>query len=260
LKERKHLPLLLVVEDNLDVATYIKDTFAGDYTVLEAHNGQEGLQLAIEHVPDLVISDWMMPKMDGVELCRQLKTMEATSHIPFILLTAKATIESKLTGLETGADEYITKPFHTEELLVRVKNLIEGRKKLRERYSRESTFLPASVSSVDEKFIQKVLTIMEANISNADFDVKVFGREIGMSSMQLHRKLTALTNQSPGEFIRIFRLKRAALLLSNNYGNISEIAFSVGFNSLTYFTKCFKDQYGKTPSDYLAHQSTSRQP
>lgn len=259
LKKRKQLPLLLVVEDNLDVASYIKDTFAGDYTVLEAHNGQEGKQLAIEHVPDLVISDLMMPKMDGVELCAQLKTMEVTSHIPFILLTAKANIESKLTGLETGADDYITKPFHADELIIRVKNLIEGRKKLRERYSRELTFLPSAISSTDEKFIKKVLTIMEANISNADFDVKVFGKEIGLSNMQLHRKLTALTNQSPGEFIRTFRLKRAAMLLSNNYGNISEIAFSVGFNSLTYFTKCFKDQYGQTPSDYLAHPSTSTQ-
>jgi signal transduction histidine kinase/ligand-binding sensor domain-containing protein/DNA-binding response OmpR family regulator len=258
LEKRKPLPQLLVVEDNLDVASYIKDTFEGIYTVLEAHNGHEGLHLAIEYIPDLVISDLMMPLMDGVELCTQLKTREATSHIPFILLTAKATIESKLIGLETGADDYITKPFHADELIVRVKNLIEGRKKLRERYGRELTFLPA-VSSVDEKFIGKVLTIMEANISNVDFDVEAFGREIGMSRMQLHRKLTALTNQSPGEFIRTFRLKRAEFLLCKNYGNISDIAFSVGFSSLTYFTKCFKDQYGQTPSEYIIHQSIPAQ-
>jgi DNA-binding response OmpR family regulator len=212
------------------------------------------------HIPDLVISDLMMPKMDGVELCTQLKTLEATSHIPLILLTAKANIESKLAGLETGADDYVTKPFHAGELLVRVKNLIEGRKKLREHYGRELNLLPAGVSSVDEKFIQKVLTIVAANVSDAGFDVEVFGREIGMSRMQLHRKLTALTNQSPGEFIRTFRLKRAAMLLSQNCGNISEIAFSVGFSSLTYFTKCFRDQYGQTPSDYLARQSATSRP
>ncbi len=248
-----------MVEDNLDVATYIKDTFVGCYTVLEAHNGQEGLQLAIKHVPDLVISDVMMPKMDGLELCRRLKTEECTSHIPLILLTAKANVESKMGGLQTGADDYLTKPFHAEELIVRVNNLIQQRKRLKERYSRELTLQPSAiaVSSVDEKFLEKVLTIMEANISNADFDVEVFGREIGMSRMQLHRKLMALTNHSPGEFIRTFRLKRAMLLLSKNYGNISDIAFSVGFNSLTYFSKCFKDQYGQTPSDYLAHRSTS---
>ncbi|MDQ4139563.1 MAG: ATP-binding protein [Bacteroidota bacterium] len=260
LKEKNKLPQLLVVEDNQDVATYIKDIFMEEYTVLEAKNGQEGLQLALEHIPDLVISDLMMPKMDGLELCTQLKALECTSHIPLILLTAKSTIENKLTGLEIGADEYITKPFHAKELVVRVKNLIEGRRKLREKYSRESNLLPAGTSSVDEKFFQKALSIIEANVSNPEFDVEVFSKEIGMSRMQLHRKLTALTNQSPGEFIRTFRLKRAAQLLDKNCGNISEIAFSLGFSSLTYFTKCFKEQYGQTPSDYLAQSSFTRHP
>jgi len=230
--------------------------------VLEARNGQEGLKLAIRHVPDLVISDVMMPKMDGLELCQRLKTEECTSHIPLILLTANANVESKLAGLQTGADDYLTKPFHAEELIVRVSNLIQQRKKLRERYSRELTLQPAAiaVSTVDEKFLEKVLKIMEVNVSNDAFDVEAFGREIGMSRMQLHRKFKALTDQSPGEFIRSYRLKRAAMLLSKNYGNISEVAFSVGFSSLTYFTKCFKDQYGQTPSDYLAGQGITAQP
>ena len=192
--------------------------------------------------------------MDGVELCRKLKQENKTDHIPIIMLTAKASGESKIEGLETGADDYIIKPFEAAELLARIKNLIEGRKKLRERFSREITLQPASIAitSMDEKLLQHVMQIMEEHMADSDFGVEAFCREAGMSRTQLHRKLKALTDQSPGDFIRIMRLKRAAELLTNHAGSIAEVAFMVGFNDPSYFTKCFQKQFGRTPSEFVA--------
>jgi DNA-binding response OmpR family regulator len=212
---------------------------------------------AFEKMPDLIISDIMMPGMDGMELCRRLKTDERTSHIPIILLTARAGEASKLEGLETGADDYLTKPFHAEELTVRVKNLIEQRAKLRECFSKKISVQPKdiAVTSTDEKFLQRALQIMEDKIGDPEFDVETFSKEMGMSRTQLHRKLKALTDQSPSDFMRIIRLKRAATLLEGQVGNISEVAFLVGFNSLTYFTRTFKQYFGKTPSDYIHSHS-----
>jgi YesN/AraC family two-component response regulator len=224
---------------------------------LEAENGLKGYEQALEVIPDLIISDVMMPGMDGVTLCKKLKTNEHTSHIPLILLTARADTESKISGLETGADDYLTKPFQIQELQVRVKNLIDSRRKLRERYSHSLTVEPTevAVTSTDEKFLQKALAIIEANLSNTAFDVETFSKEIGMSRGHLHRKLTTLIDQSPSDFIRTIRLKRAAQLLDKQAGNVSEVAFQVGFNSLTYFTKCFREFYGKTPSEYVDKNS-----
>ncbi|MBC8153060.1 MAG: response regulator, partial [Bacteroidetes bacterium] len=250
---------LLIIEDNADLRGFLVDCFAQNYHTLEAGNGTEGLRQAVEHLPDLIISDVMMPGMNGVELCRRLKTDERTSHIPIVLLTAKADTESKLAGLETGADEYLTKPFHRDELLLRVKNLLENRQKLRERFSRQLVVQPAevAVTSTDEKFLQKVFALLEANLSNADFDVMLFSREVGWSQTHLHRKLTALLGQSANELIRTFRLKRAASLLDQQHGNVSEIAFSVGFSNPNYFTKCFRDQFGCTPTEYARRQVVS---
>lgn len=246
------LPRVLVVEDNAELRRFIAGSLAGQYEVLEAENGLLGFEHATDTMPDLIISDVMMPGLDGVTLCRRLKTDERTSHIAVILLTAKADMESRMAGLETGADDYLTKPFQLEELQLRVHNVIKSRQRLRERYSRSLTLQPSevAVTSVDEKFLQKVLTIMEINLSNCDFDVETFCRGVGMSRAHLHRKLTALTGQSASEFIRVFRLKRAASLLEQQAGNISEVAYGVGFNSLTYFAKCFREQYGQTPSEY----------
>ncbi len=245
-------PLLLIVEDNEEVRRYLCDTFAGQYQVMEAEHGLEGLRKAVEAVPDLVISDLMMPKMDGLELCRHLKSDDRTSHIPVIMLTARASVESKLDGLETGADDYVTKPFHPEELRVRVRNLIDGRRNLRARFGREVKLQPKdiTVSSADEKFLQNAIAVVEKHLSDAGFSVEALENEMMMSKMQLYRKLKALTDQSPGEFVRTLRLKRAASLISQRSGNISEIAYGVGFNNLSYFAKCFKEHYGVPPSEY----------
>ncbi len=251
-KRSGHSGHLLIVEDNRELRQFLAGQLSKTYTVSEAENGLDGYQTALKIIPDLIISDVMMPGLDGMDLCEQLKTDELTSHIPIILLTARADMDSKLKGLETGADEYISKPFGLVELQARVKNLLEGRKKLRERFSRQLTLHPTElvVMSLDEQFLRKVLAVTEANLANVAFDVDLFSREMGLSRTQLHRKLTALTEQSPNEFIRAIRLRRAASLLEQHQGNVADVAYQVGFSSPNYFTKCFRDCYGQTPTEY----------
>ena len=243
--------IVLVVEDNRDLRGYIKKHLP-NYRVLEAPDGSKGLKIAIKYVPDLIISDVMMPKMDGIALLQALKTNEKTSHIPVILLTAKADLPSKLEGFETGADEYLTKPFDALELQTRCENLIEQRKLLRNKFSSTVILKPKdiAITSTDEIFLRKVMETIEKYLDDSSFSVETFQREVGMSRMQLHRKLKALTDFSATEFIRVQRLKRAAQLLTDSDAAISDICYRVGFNSLSYFTKCFKEQYGVTPSDY----------
>lgn len=251
---------VLIVEDNADLRNFLVDCFTPTYRTLAADNGNEGLNQAMAYLPDLIISDVMMPGLNGMDLCRRLKTHELTSHIPVVLLTAKTGPESKLAGLETGADEYLIKPFDRQELVMRVKNLLEGRKKLRERFGQQLVVQPGevTVTSTDEKFLQKVFALLEKNLANADFDVSTFCREMGVSQTHLHRKLTALLGQSANELIRSFRLKRAASLLGQQHGNVSEIAFMVGFNNPNYFTRCFRDQFGQTPTEYARIHQASR--
>jgi DNA-binding response OmpR family regulator len=248
----EELPLLLIVEDNADVRHYIQDIFATSYRILTAVDGMEGLSIALETVPDVIISDLMMPGMDGVALCRKLKTDESTSHIPVVLLTAKASLDSKMEGLEEGADDYITKPFYPFELRIRVNNLVEQRRKLRELFGRELVIQPKhiAVSSVDEKFLRRAIEVVEQYLSDPGFNIEQFGREVGLSRVQLHRKLKALTGQPPGDFIRVFRLKRAASLLEQKWGNVAQIAYEVGFDNLSYFSQCFRQQFGCPPSKY----------
>jgi signal transduction histidine kinase/ligand-binding sensor domain-containing protein/DNA-binding response OmpR family regulator len=254
-------PLVLVVEDNADLRHFIKQSLSerSAYRVLEAANGLEGYQLAQQYIPDLVVSDIMMPKMDGIELCQRLKTDQSTSHIPVILLTAKTSVEHKLQGLGTGADDYLTKPFEVRELLTRAGNLIDGRRQLKELYSRQITLQPANIaiSSVDEQFLNRAMAVTEQHMADENFSVETFGKEIGMSRMQLYRKLQALTGQSPSDFIRTVRLQRAAQLLSANSGTVAQIADEVGFGSHSYFSKCFQEQYGKTPSAFVAELDRS---
>jgi signal transduction histidine kinase/ligand-binding sensor domain-containing protein/DNA-binding response OmpR family regulator len=247
-------PLVLIIDDNADVRSFIRENLQAAYQVLEAADGKEGYKLSVKNIPDLILSDVMMPKMDGMELCSKLKTNEKTAHIPVILLTAKASGGDKVEGLETGADDYLIKPFEAAELLVRIKNLIDSRRKLRELFSREITLKPTSITitSVDERFLQRAMLIIEEHIANERFGVEEFGREVGMSKTQLFRKVKSLTNHSPGDFIRIMRLKRAAELLGQEAGSIAEVAFMVGFNDPSYFTKTFHKQYGKTPSEFVA--------
>ncbi|SDK30849.1 Two component regulator propeller [Catalinimonas alkaloidigena] len=244
---------MLVVEDNPDLRQFLTRNLSKRWQVIEAPDGNTGLQYALELIPDLVVADVMMPGMNGYELCHALKQDERTSHIPVILLTARADLESKLEGLDTGADDYLTKPFKLEELELRIRNLLEQRRLLRERFSKRVTLEPTeeTITSIDEQFLQKALALVEENMSNTEFDVETFGQEIGMSRSNLHRKLTALTGQSTSEFIRTLRLKKAASLLRQQGGNISEISMLVGFNSQSYFTKRFREHFGKTPSEFM---------
>lgn len=251
-KPEEEYPLVLTVEDHADIRIHIREHLEDSFRIMEAEDGVMGLDKAVENIPDLIITDLIMPKMDGVEMCKKLKTDERTSHIPVIMLTAKASVEDRLEGLETGADAYVTKPFNIKELEVRVRKLIEQRKKLRERFSREITLEPKdiAITSADEKFLQRAMAIVEDHMADFEFEVRNFQDEIGMSRMQLFRKLKAITDQTPSEFIRTLRLKRAAKLIEQKFGNIAQITYEVGFNNLSYFAKCFKELYGVLPSEY----------
>lgn len=246
------LPLVLVVEDNPDLQQYIADTLRSQFHVKIAGNGKLGLQQATELIPDCIISDVMMPEMDGITMCARLKKESVTSHIPVILLTAKAGSGSRIEGLQTGADDYLVKPFDSAELIVRVKNLIEQRKQLRERYSREVISVQpdqVEMPSVEHDFIQQVRAVIEENIDNELFGVIELANAIHLSRSQLHRKLKSLTGQAPNELIRNYRLERAHQLLGQKTGTVTEIAYQTGFSSPAYFSKCFADRYGFSPGD-----------
>ncbi len=245
-------PMVLIVEDNKDIRQHIMQHFDRNFSLVEAIDGRAGWLIATEVIPDLVITDLMMPHMDGTELCRQLKTDERTSHIPVIMLTARASLEDKLKGLETGADDYVSKPFNMKELLVRSVNLVEQRRKLRDRFSREITLEPrdVTITSLDEKFLLRAIAIVEKNLGNEQFSVSLFCDEINMSHSTLFRKLYALTGQSPVDFINTIRLKKAAILLRRNFGNVTVVALEVGFANPSYFAKIFKKQFGIAPRQY----------
>ena len=247
-------PLLLLVDDNDDMRQYLRQCLGAEFRLLLATNGEQGLARAQAALPDLIISDLMMPVLDGLELCRRLKTDERTSHIPVVLLTARASEGSRLRGLETGADDYLTKPFHPNELRARVGNLIAQRQLLRQRFGREVTLLPRdiSITSADESFLNRALAVVETHIANPDFDVELFAAELAVSRVQLYRKLKALTDQAPTDFVRVLRLRRAAQLLAGQAGNVADVAYAVGFNNLSYFSKCFREAYGHVPSDHLS--------
>ncbi len=248
---KSSLPLLLIVEDNKDLRNFIKETVQQYYQITEATNGKEGLEKAVAEVPDVIVSDVMMPVMDGFAMTEKLKKDERTSHIPVILLTAKAGQRHKVEGLETGADEYLTKPFDAKELLARIQNLINQRKILRKKFAGEILLKPSevSVNSADEVFLNKVMQAVEKNMSEDDFGVEELAKEVAMSRSQLHRKLVALTGQSPSEVLRNTRLLRAIELLQKKAATPSEVAYKVGFNSHTYFSKCFKEEFGVSPSE-----------
>jgi DNA-binding response OmpR family regulator/nitrogen-specific signal transduction histidine kinase len=253
--QQKTSAKILLVEDNADMRRYLREHLQPQWQLLEATDGEAGLQQALVEIPDLIISDVMMPKMDGFELCRKLKTNELTSHIPLILLTARGSGESKLEGLELGADEYLTKPLVARELRLRVRNLIEQQRKLRRRISREIAIpemklSSLNVSSADERFLQRATAVLEEHLTDPDFDPEAFATAMAISRVHLNRKLRGLLGLRTSDFIRNLRLKRAAELLRAKSGTVSEIAYQVGFNHLSYFARCFKEQYGKLPSEY----------
>ena len=243
--------VVLIIEDNPDLRYFIADAMSNSYQVLTAENGKEGLKKAIANTPDLIISDVLMPEMNGYDLCKQLKYDERTSHIPVILLTAKASQADKLEGLETGADEYLTKPFDREELNIRVKNLIKQRKQLQQKYTGSLKLYPSevAVTPLDEQFLKSVTNAIEADMGNESFSVEDLAAAVNFSRSQLHRKLKAIIGKSPNELIRDFRLTRAKELLEKRAGNVSEVAMEVGYSSLSYFTSSFKKVHGVLPSE-----------
>jgi len=244
---------ILIVEDNEQMRQFISNTVLGEYQVLEAVNGADGLAKAIEINPDLIITDIMMPVMDGNAMTNELKNDVRTSHIPIIMLTAKASEESKIEALRSFADDYLTKPFNATELTLRVRNAIAHRQKLREKFQKSISINPSEVtaSSLDKQFICKALQIVEAHMSDSEFTAEDFCFEIAMARSQVHRKLKAIVDQPVTEFIRCIRLKRAASLISQNSATISEIAYQTGFTNLSYFSKSFKEYFGVSPSEYI---------
>ena len=253
--DQPHLdgPKILIVEDNEDLRQYIKSILGNSYHLIEASDGEMGLQMAKEEIPDLIISDLMMPKMEGNELCRQIKDEEKTSHIPFIMVTAKAAREDKLVGLEHGADDYLPKPFDRKELKLKVKNILLRRERLQHKMRKDLMTHPSpgKVNSQEDRFILRLKEVVQNHLGDDTLNVNFLSREMGMSRVQLYRKLFGVTGLSASDFIRNMRIHKAAELLKSDWGRVSDVAYEVGFNNLSYFTKCFKAQYGQTPSEFL---------
>jgi signal transduction histidine kinase/ligand-binding sensor domain-containing protein/DNA-binding response OmpR family regulator len=255
--EESNAQLMLIVEDNPDVRFFIRSHFDSVYTIYEAKNGHEGWDLAIRTIPDVIISDILMPDIDGYEFCKRVKKDERTSHIPVILLTALHSKEHEIKGLSCGADDYITKPFDISILQTKIENILQLRRSLKEKYTSEMILKPSdiTISSPDEHFLRKAIEVIEKNISNADLDIEHFAIEVGVSRMQLYRKFNALTNMTVKEFIRSIRLKRAVQLLLEKKLTITEIAYQVGFKDLSHFRKTFHREYGMSASEYIKKNS-----
>jgi len=251
---------MLIVEDNMDVRQFIRSHFNTFYKIIEANNGAEGLKLATESVPDIILSDIIMPNMDGYELCKRLKNDERTSHIPVLLLTAMHSKEHELKGLATGANDYITKPFDISVLQAKVENLLSIRDSMKDRFASTVVLEPKNtvITSPDERFLKKAIDVVEENMSDSEMDIEGFAQKVGVSRMQLYRKLHALTDMTVKEFIRHIRLKRATQLLVQQKLNISEIAYEVGFKDLSHFRKCFKREYGVSAKEYIAKNAESQ--
>lgn len=248
---------VLVVEDNQDLRKFMALRLKTNFNILEAGDGEAGVKLAEKFNPDLIISDVMMPKMDGLELCASIKNNLSTSHIPVILLTAKSSIEDQIEGLEIGADDYLPKPFNFELLEARVQNLVESREKLRGQFSKSPNFVPqqVTVNTRDQKFLEHAIKTVESNLQDSSFGVKEFVKHMGISRSLLHKKLTALTDQSAADFINQLRLKKAMNLLQQNELNISEVAYAVGYNDPKYFSRLFSKQFGQSPKDFMSNST-----
>ena len=253
IKNEKNPPHLLIIEDNPDMRLHITNEFKDIYKVIEAHNGTAGIEKALEEIPDAIICDVMMPGMNGYEVCRKLKQDERTSHIPILMLTAKSSEQHTLEGFESGADDYVAKPFSSAILKARIKSLIDSRELLRKKFIKDpfAAIKDFSPSKTDEVLLKKAYAIVEKNLGNPDFEVSDFAYEIGMSRTQLYRKINAVAGQTVREFIRIIRLKKAAELLVSSDMNITEIADRVGFGSQSYFTTSFTEYFGINPSKYV---------
>jgi CheY-like chemotaxis protein len=245
-------PILLIAEDHPDTRVILHEIFKNDYQVIPVSNGEEAWKICQEIVPDLIVSDVAMPEVGGLELCRRIKTHEFLSHIPVFLLTASARLSTQLAGSEAEADGYMSKPFNHELLAQEIKKLIAQRKKLRDRYSKEVILRPVdlAINSVEERFLEKLQEVVSGNFENPDFSAEDFAMAMDMSRMQLHRKLKHLTGYSAMEFLKDQRLKTAASLLKRSDLSVSDVAYSVGFNDLSHFSKSFKASFGLSPTEY----------
>ncbi len=244
---------VLIVEDNNDIRNYIASILEKDYQIIKAENGNHGLELVLKEMPDCVISDVMMDGMDGIELCKKIKTNEKTFHIPVIILTAKTTIEQRVEGLEVGADSYIPKPFNIDHLKIRVSKLIEVRQTIKNKYQGkfEVPKEQIKIKSVDEKLLEKFESIVKEQLDNSDLSIEIISKQIGISRSQLQRKLKQITNQNPSDYLKSMRLKYAAILLTSKNLSISEVTYACGFASLSHFSNSFKEFYGMSPSNYV---------
>jgi signal transduction histidine kinase/ligand-binding sensor domain-containing protein/DNA-binding response OmpR family regulator len=250
-------PLILIVEDDVELVKYMGKLLEDKYNILTSHSCENGMEMIVNNEPDLVVLDIMMPGMSGLELCQKLKSDIRVSHIPIILLTALTNVEDQIKGLSTGADSYITKPFHPEHLIVNIEKLIEQRKQLRAHFQREFYIKPDSsqLPTMDEKFLNKVINYIKKNLSESDLNVETLSNEVGISATHLYRKIKSLTDLSPNELIRKLRLKKAAELLSAKQGTISEIMYEVGFSNHSYFAKCFHEEFELSPKEFVSKLS-----
>ncbi|MBV4204817.1 substrate-binding domain-containing protein [Bacteroides salyersiae] len=247
---------VLVIDDNADIRSYIHGLLSAEYSVIEADNGSEGIRKAMKYVPDLIISDVMMPGIDGIECCRRLKSELQTCHIPVILLTACSLDEQRIQGYDGGADSYISKPFSSQLLLARIHNLIDSHQRLKQFFGDRQTLAKEDICDLDKDFVEKFKALIEEKMGDSELNVEDLGREMGLSRVQLYRKIKSLTNYAPNELLRMSRLKRAASLLASSGMTVAEIAYEVGFTSPSYFTKCYKEQFGESPTEFLKRKGT----
>ena len=248
-------PTVLVIDDNADIRNYVKTLLAEEYHVLDASEAATGIRLAMKYVPDVIISDVMMPGMDGIECCRRLKTELQTCHIPVILLTACSLDEQRIQGYNGGADSYISKPFNSQLLLSRIRNLIDSRRQLRQFFGDNQTLAKENICDIDKDFVSRFKSLVEEKMRDPELNVEDLGKDMGLSRVQLYRKLKSLTNYAPNELLRQARLKKAISLLASSEMTVAEIAYEVGFSSPSYFTKCYKEQFGESPTDFLKRKN-----
>lgn len=247
--------IVLVIDDNQDVREYTEMLLRDSYTVIEAVNGQDGIRQAMKYVPDVIICDIMMPVMDGIECCRRLKNEIQTSHIPILMLTAYTMDEQRIQGYDSGADAYLTKPFNAKVLLTRIRNLIDNRKRLKSLGDSIATIQKQPLSDMDKGFVEKLKVLIDEKMGDSTLSVESLGTELGLGRVQLYRKAKALTGYSPNELLRIARLKKAALLLASTEKTVAEITYEVGFSSPSYFTRCYKEYFGESPTDFLKRRN-----
>jgi len=257
----KDKPVMLIVDDNEEMLNFLSSSFSGQYSILTAEDGAEALEKLRENEVTLIVSDWMMPRMDGVEFCKALRADQAISHIPFILLTAKTDTNSKIEGMDCGADAYIEKPFSVQYLEACIRNLLDLRNLLRQKFSKMPMVPLNSIASnsVDNKFLTRINEIIEQNFSNPELTVDFLAEQLCISRSGLFAKIKTLANITPNELIQIVRLKKAAALLTENKYRINEICYMVGFNNPSYFAKCFQKQFGIKPGEFVNNPGVSLQ-